>query len=84
MHVELVQVSAVERRTVSHSSLMQRNTAELLDVGVVTAQRVEFVVEVVVERRQLVKPDAVAAVRQQIAEVQSAVTSSDAEARQLT
>ena len=63
---------------------MQSNAAELLDVRVVTAERIEFVVEVVVERRQLMEPDAVAAVRQQIAEVQTPVVSSRSEERQLS
>jgi len=41
-------------------------------------------VEVVVERRQLMESDAVAVVRQQVAEVQAAIVSSDASAWQLT
>jgi len=63
---------------------VQGNATELLDVRVVTAERVEFVVEVVVERRQLMEPDAVAAVRQEIAEVQTPVVSSRSEERQFT
>jgi len=69
----------------SRSSLVDSDTAELLNVWVVAAQRVKFVVKVVVEGWQLVKADAVTVVREQIAEVQSAsVTSRVADAWQLT
>ena len=69
--------------------LVQSDAAKLLYVRVIVTelQRVELVVvQVVVERRQLVKPDAVVTtVRQQVAEVQAAsVVSARAEERQLT
>jgi len=69
---------------VSDSSLVQSNTAKLLNVRVITAEWIQFVMKVVVECRQLMKTDAVSTVRQQIAQVQSAVMSSRAEAWQLT